>query len=219
MKLALLGGVVGLDAVSCPQVMISRPLIAGALAGVLLGDPVEGMWIGMFLELLTLRQLPIGAARQWDAGLGAIVGAVTYIASPAGREEGIILGVAVGTAVAWLGGWSIHSLRQLNARLVAGLADRPTSPARLAWRHLLAMGIDYVRGTLLTLLAAVIVVWALGALGPVPELDESLAALILVSAATLALGGLVRTLVSGPRAWIAFGTGVLGSLGVWLWLG
>lgn len=199
--------------------MISRPLIAGALAGVLLGDPMEGMWIGMFLELLTLRQLPIGAARQWDAGLGAIAGAVTCLASHAGREEGIILGAAVGTAVAWLGGWSIHSLRQVNARLVAGLADGPTSAARLARRHLLAMGIDYGRGALLTALAAVAVVWVLGLLGPIPELDESLAALVLVCVAALALGGLVRTLVSGPRAWIAFGGGVLGSLGVWLWLG
>ena len=39
LPLALLGGMLGLDVVSFPQAMISRPLVAATLAGALVGDP------------------------------------------------------------------------------------------------------------------------------------------------------------------------------------
>jgi mannose PTS system EIIC component len=63
LAIMLLGGFVALDATSFPQVMISRPLVAGALTGFVLGDPVAGALVGGLLEVFHLSVLPIGAAR------------------------------------------------------------------------------------------------------------------------------------------------------------
>lgn len=217
--LVLFGGLVGLDAVSCPQVMISRPLIAGAVTGAVLGDPGAGLWVGLILELLTLRQLPIGAARQWDAGLGGLAGAVTYLIVPMGRWEGLVAGVLVGVTVAWLGGWSMHGLRHLNARLVAGLAGGTTGPTRLGARHLGAMSLDFLRGSTITAVAMLGITRFARIL---PEGDgggETIALIGLLAVVGFALGGLTRTLVAGLSAWVAFVGGAFGGLALWLWLG
>lgn len=61
--LLLWGTAVALDLVSVPQVMITRPLVAGTVAGVILGDPAAGAAVGAILELFALDLLPVGAAR------------------------------------------------------------------------------------------------------------------------------------------------------------
>lgn len=52
----------GLDRVAFMQLMISRPLVAGPLTGLVLGSPLIGLEVGMLLELLWLGRLPVGAA-------------------------------------------------------------------------------------------------------------------------------------------------------------
>src|SRR5690606_32185991 len=42
LPVALLGGLLGLDVVSFPQAMLSRPIVAATAAGALLGDPAGG---------------------------------------------------------------------------------------------------------------------------------------------------------------------------------
>ena len=69
---ALLGGFVGLDATSFPQVMISRPVVAGVLTGVLFGRPAEGLAVGFLVEAFSLIILPIGAARYPDSGTATV---------------------------------------------------------------------------------------------------------------------------------------------------
>ena len=56
--LALLGGVLGLDVVSFPQAMISRPLVAATLAGALIGQSAGRCAV----ELIALETLPFGVA-------------------------------------------------------------------------------------------------------------------------------------------------------------
>ncbi len=62
----LLAGLVamltGLDRVALIQTMISRPLVAAPLTGLVLGNPLIGLEFGMLLELLWLGRLPVGAA-------------------------------------------------------------------------------------------------------------------------------------------------------------
>ncbi len=52
----------GLDRVALVQIMISRPLVAAPLTGLVLGNPLVGLEVGMLLELLWLGRLPVGAA-------------------------------------------------------------------------------------------------------------------------------------------------------------
>jgi PTS system mannose-specific IIC component len=57
--LSLLGGVLSLDRIWA-QFMISRPIVAAPLAGLLLGDPYTGLQAGALLELFWIDKLPIG---------------------------------------------------------------------------------------------------------------------------------------------------------------
>jgi PTS system mannose-specific IIC component len=57
--LSLLGGILSLDRVG-PQFMISRPIVAAPLAGLMLGDPYTGLQAGALLELFWIDRLPIG---------------------------------------------------------------------------------------------------------------------------------------------------------------
>ena len=76
--LALLGGVLGLDVVSFPQAMISRPIVAATLAGGLLGQAPSGMLIGAALELIALETLPFGASRYPEWGSASVVGGAIF---------------------------------------------------------------------------------------------------------------------------------------------
>lgn len=116
--LALLGWgtAVGLDLVSLPQVMISRPIVVGAVAGWLAGDATTGMTVGVILELFALESVAIGAARYPDYG-AATMGAVV---AGSGAEEAGLTGLAVvlGLVLASVGGWTLLRLRHANARAV-----------------------------------------------------------------------------------------------------
>src|SRR6266699_2448819 len=58
----------GLDLVSVPQAMIARPLVAGPIAGAMLGDVVTGLELGVLFELFQYDILPMGATRYPEYG-------------------------------------------------------------------------------------------------------------------------------------------------------
>lgn len=223
MALALLGGVVGLDAASCPQVMISRPVVAGPLAGLLLGSPATGLWIGALLEILTLRQLPVGASRYWDTGPAAV--AATAAAAgfagaggAGGAEARYVLAVALGVLVGWVGSWSVYAMRRANARLVGALGERSVSPRELEIKHLLAMAMDFGRATALTALGVIIAV----ALAHSVDLSfgsaDAAGAILLAVAASLALGADIGTMQKGRPVFVGFFLAAFASGAVLLWL-
>lgn len=197
--------------------MISRPIVTAPLAGLILGDPVTGMWVGLILEVLSLHQLPVGAARYWDTGPAAVAasaGAVTV----SGDTHGFLLGAGLGAIVAWCGTWTIHQLRRLNSRIVS-VDGSPEVDARwLTRRHLGAMALDFVRAGLLTLAAVAAVHWlAVGAAGleaPAMGLVLALAALV-----GLALGADIGMVARGRAVWVAFGIGAGVTSVIWVWLG
>ncbi len=82
-QVSLLGGLLALDATSVGQFMVSRPLVAGALIGWLLGDPPLGFTIGAVLELYLLVSFPTGGSRFPEGATATVVAA----ASAAGASE------------------------------------------------------------------------------------------------------------------------------------
>ena len=117
LPLAMLGGVLGLDVVCFPQMMISRPLVAATVAGAFVGDAATGMLVGASLELIALATLPFGASRYPEWGSAAVVGGAIAAAlrvEPAGT---LTVGVLATLATAWVGGWTLVKLRQWNAWL------------------------------------------------------------------------------------------------------
>lgn len=110
--LALLGwGTwVSLDLVSVGQVMIARPLVAGVVAGAILGDLETGFLVGTLLELFALEVLPFGAARYPDYGVGSVAAVATAAGAPG--LLGLGMGATVGLLVAFLGEGAIQLVRE-----------------------------------------------------------------------------------------------------------
>lgn len=172
LTVAVVGGLVGLDTTSCPQIMISRPLVAGTLTGALLGSPVSGLTVGFVMEAFALLTLPVGAARYPEAGtatVAAVGGGVAF--APGSFAPGVLaLAIAFALAWEWVGGETVVLLRRTNGKLL--LEETGVSGRQLERRHLTAMTLDFVRGAAVAttggLLVAILLhlaapVWALPA--------------------------------------------------------
>src|SRR5207244_3282757 len=144
------GTLVGLDLVSVPQMMIARPLVAGSIAGAMLGDVVTGLQLGVLFELFQYDILPVGAARYPEYG-PATVAAVSAAHAAAGTL-GIGVGAVVGLVTAILGGLSMHLLRRINARAVhaAAAALEAGHTRTLVRLHVMGIARDGVRAGAVT---------------------------------------------------------------------
>ncbi len=160
--LAAWGGIVGLDATSLLQVMVSRPFIAASVTGLLLGDPIAGATIGAVLEAFSLSALPIGAARYPDSGTAAVAATAAYLTIVEAGIAATPLLLAVLFALAWerLGGATVSWLRHVNERIAAVASEQEeVDPGWIVKRHSLAVGLDLARSVVVTLLG-----WAVGTL-------------------------------------------------------
>ncbi len=210
--IALLGGGLALDATSVGQFMLSRPLVAGALTGWMLGDPALGLLIGTLLELYLLVSVPSGGARFPEGTTATVVAVATASASSA---PGVLpIAIAVGLLWGQVGGFSITALRKANGFIVPEPADPRADTARIAVAHLGAVGLDFMRGVLITGTGVAIgrvVVARVGASWPLGE-RESLA-LVLVGAA-VSVGILLHDLGGFRKRRVLFAAGLaLGIVG------
>ncbi|MDB4875953.1 MAG: phosphotransferase system sorbose-specific subunit [Gemmatimonadetes bacterium] len=154
--IALLGGVLGLDVVSFPQAMISRPLVAATLGGALIGQASSGLLLGAALELIALETLPFGASRYPEWGSASVVGGAIYASHPGSTQGGAItLAMLCALATTWVGGWTMVKLRQLNAVWAGRRRAALEAGARGTVIELQLMGMtaDLIRGALLTAIA------------------------------------------------------------------
>jgi mannose/fructose/N-acetylgalactosamine-specific phosphotransferase system component IIC len=151
---AVLGGLLALDGTSVAQVMVSRPFVAAALGGALVGRPAEGMAAGVVLEALHLAVLPVGASRYPEGGPAALAAGSVYAAAhapPAAASATLLVAVLFALALEWVGGRTVAALRQLNVRF-AGAPAEGIAPGALARRHGAPIALDFLRGAALALL-------------------------------------------------------------------
>jgi PTS system mannose-specific IIC component len=130
----------GLDRTAAGQFMISRPIVAAPLTGLLLGDSLLGLQVGVLLELLWLGRLPVGAAIPPDDTQVA-VGSTVLAASGAGLAglptEGMaVLGLLIGLPLGKSGEIFDRLARLWNVRLLSRAeflldAERPVKAGRL----------------------------------------------------------------------------------------
>lgn len=145
----LLAGLVamltGLDRVALVQVMISRPLVAAPLTGLVLGNPLLGLEVGMLLELLWLGRLPVGAAIPPDDTQVAVGATVLAFSMGQMLDLGgmpmVILAVLVAIPLGKFGQIFDRLARNVNDRLaVAGLKALSSGDTRgLERRHLMGL--------------------------------------------------------------------------------
>src|SRR5512140_873548 len=196
LPLALLGGVLGLDVVCFPQMMISRPIVAGTVAGAFVGDSTTGLLVGATLELIALATLPFGASRYPEWGSAAVVGGAIAGAMHTERVGALTIGVLAALATAWVGGLTLVQLRVWNAWMAR--RRRPAldagSRGAVIGLQLAARTGDMGRAALLTPVAcAVLFPVAPVALGVWP-VGEAVSRAVVVSAAAAGAGAAAWTI-------------------------
>ena len=125
--LALLAGALSVDGTAAFQLMFSQPLVAGSLAGLVVGDPLLGLTIGGTLQLVWIVVLPVGAAAFPDAALAGVVGVgLAGLLSRAGAPAGwsVAAGIIVALVSGAVGQRAIAVVRRLNVRYAAYAARR-----------------------------------------------------------------------------------------------
>jgi mannose/fructose/N-acetylgalactosamine-specific phosphotransferase system component IIC len=217
--LVLWGTVVGVDLVSLPQMMIARPIVAGTIAGVILGDIPTGLKLGVVFELLQYDILPVGAVRYPEYGPATIAAVATAHASSG--VLGLGLGALVGLVTGLVGGLAIHVLRRVNSRVVhnAAAALESGDPRALLRVHAGGLLRDAVRAALVTAIGLVFAWLARPLLGgALSERGALLLAIATVGAAIAAgAAGTLRLVGRGPNlVWFAAGLG--GGLLMVAWL-
>jgi mannose/fructose/N-acetylgalactosamine-specific phosphotransferase system component IIC len=214
--LLLWGTIVGLDVVTVPQTMVSRPLVAGGITGILVGlvqpnlfpvPPVmTGLMVGAVLELYALDVLPVGAARYPDYGPATV--AAVYAALGWRPEIGLGASVGVGLLIAVLGGWAMQAVRRANAAAIQRRAAALSAGESDAIRALQWGGIrrDIVRSAGVTLTGLMVAETIGPLLPPGAENFRWLTVVAVGGGLAAALGGAIRSAGRTRRlAWVVAG--------------
>lgn len=205
------GTLVGLDLVSVPQMMIARPIVAGPIAGAMLGDLPTGLQLGVLFELFQYDVLPVGAARYPEYGPATVAAVGAAYTAPG--TLGIGVGAIVGLVTALLGGISMHLWRRMNARSVhaAQVELEVGDPRTLVRLHVLGIARDGVRAAVVTAAGLVLAQLARALLaGQLTVRGVTLLGVAAVAAAIAAgTAGTLRVVGRGATLrW--FGAGVIG---------
>lgn len=215
--LGLLGAILFVDAWPVAQTMLSRPIVAGPLTGIVLGAPAEGVFWGALFEAVYLGVLPVGAARYPDAGLAALVGTVLAVRAGGPQSAGYLVAgaLAAGALGDWTSGfqrrWNGRTAKAVHARVAAGDLRAPGRAIGAAVFRGALIGAAAAVGSVALGLAGLALVQGTIWAGPVSRESLRLAAL----AAVVASGGrLFLERRSGRLAWVA-GLVLAGGLVAW----
>jgi mannose/fructose/N-acetylgalactosamine-specific phosphotransferase system component IIC len=210
----------GLDVVSFPQAMISRPIVAATMAGAFIGEPERGLLIGVVLELIALDTLPFGASRYPEWGSAGVVGGALYAAQPPGMYGALPAAMLAALLTASISGWSMVVLRRSIGDKLTKCRDRIEDGSREALMslHLTGMTLDLLRGAAVTLagmlifsplVRAIVVIW-----GTAPALSR---AVVVVAAAIVAGGALWKVFHSVQHVLWFFFAGLATSAAIVWW--
>jgi len=220
LPLALLGAMLGLDVVSFPQAMISRPIVAATMAGAFIGEPERGLLIGVVLELIALDTLPFGASRYPEWGSAGVVGGALYAAQPPGMYGALPAAMLAALLTASISGWSMVVLRRSIGDKLTRCRDHIEDGSRgaLMSLHLTGMSLDLLRGAAVTLagmlifsplVRAIVVIW-----GTAPAMSR---AVVVVAAAIVAGSALWKVFHSVRHVLWFFFAGLAASAAIGWW--
>jgi mannose/fructose/N-acetylgalactosamine-specific phosphotransferase system component IIC len=219
LPIALLGALLGLDAVTFPQAMISRPIVAATAAGAFIGHPLAGLTLGAVLELIALGMLPFGASKYPEWGSASVVGGALYASQAADSAGALPASLLAALVTALVGGWSMIRLRRINAsRAAHDRADLDAgSASAVVGLQLFGLTADFIRGGLVTMIAML-------ALSPVVKViaanwhtnDLYSRAFVVTVASAVAVGSVWKIFHSVPWSRVLFFAGFAGGLSLLL---
>ena len=197
LPIGLLGALLGLDVVSFPQAMISRPIVAATLGGAFIGNTPAGLLIGVVLEMIALDTLPFGASRYPEWGSAGVVGGSLFAAQHTGMPGALPASLLAALLTASISGWSMVMLRRLIATRLERSRERLEEGSRRALLslHLSGMSLDLLRGGLVTTVGMVVFA---------PIVKAIVAVWGTESAASHAVVVVVAAVVAGAALWKVF---------------
>jgi PTS system mannose-specific IIC component len=143
--IAAAGGAMCLDRVVI-QAMISRPVVAGALTGWMLGDAAAGLLVGALVELFWIDHLPIGTYIPPNETFVTVLAVSAVVLNGGGApggppREAVALALLLFLPAAYLAQRGEHALVMRNEELArravaAGEQGDPDTVARLHWTAL-----------------------------------------------------------------------------------
>lgn len=209
--IALLGAIIGLDVVSFPQAMISRPIVAATITGLVLGNAAGGLLVGATLELIALETLPVGASRYPEWGSAAVVGGALFALRPSPSAGALAVAVLGALATAWVGGWTMYVIRRFNGAIARRWIPTLGLGSGRAVVAIQTAGItaDFIRGGVLTLVAMLALDPLARAIVGLWSLDARLSlAIVVAAAAAVAAGATWKLFHNTPRARWYFAAGL-----------
>ena len=180
--------------------MVSRPIIAGVLAGLAFGQPAHGLVVGAILEVFALVILPFGAARYPESGTAAAAAAAAYSQTAPSIIDQRLLLLAIVFALAWeqIAGASVVFMRRVNERIAAVAPAGPDVAAEVTRRQILGFGIDALRGACAVVLGAVLGTFLLRSFSPHIAISSGVSAQFLMIG-TMGMLGAVLSLFGGMK--------------------
>ena len=214
LPIALLGALLGLDVVSFPQAMVSRPIVAATLAGAFIGNPAAGLLIGVVLEMIALDTLPFGASRYPEWGSAGVVGGALFAAQPPAMAGALPASLLAALLTASISGWSMVVLRRLIVSRLQQTRDRIEAGSRdaLLSLHISGMSMDLLRGGLVTITAMMIFAPLVRAIVAVWGSDSAPSRAVVVVIAAMVAGGALWKVFHSVRYVLWF---LLAGLLVW----
>ena len=97
--IAIFAGIAGIDLFN-GLFHIHRPLVTGAVVGLILGDLKMGLIAGATLELVWMGAVPVGGAQPPNVVVGGIIGSTFAILTK--QDPATAVGIAIPFAVAVL---------------------------------------------------------------------------------------------------------------------
>jgi PTS system mannose-specific IIC component len=214
---AMLGGILGLDVVSFPQAMLSRPLVACTVSAGFLGAAPFGLLLGVLVEAFALETLPVGASRYPEWGSSSAVGGALVAREPTLSEASLLVAVVATLATAWVGGWSMVQVRRLNAHWAAQRHEAIARGSRrvVVGLQIFGLSADFLRGAAMTALGLLalspVAQWARGHWGLPADTSR---ALLLAVAGIVAVGAVFKVFQAVAHTRWYFAVGLLVSLAV-----
>jgi len=119
--IGLFGSLIALDTTVAFQFLISQPLIACTVLGWILGDVQLGLQVGIYLQLLWLSSMPVGAAIIPEGNVAAIVTAaltIRYTHLSYHFYTVLVLAIMYGLLISYIAGEAVVLDRKLNNRFM-----------------------------------------------------------------------------------------------------
>ena len=194
--LALLAGLLTLDDTAWAQTWLSQPLPAAVLTGLVCGNPVLGLAVGVPLQLVMMGNLPVGQTFTGEPApaVVAVVGAacrsdlslVPALTGQAMEAQGMLGWLLLAAGLLSLAGhWMVQTERAAHDIWMqkGSLSLRDGSLARMEALHLRCLYSTFLRGTVTgaVFLIVILEVWipAYGWLGPKARFGFALMPLLL----------------------------------------